>query len=125
MLWGETRANAGSRFLDDLPENVTERRSDDILSAFAWASKKMIGEESRKSSLQPFRQTDVSVEFNQDLSFASDDDNQDAFAIGNRVHHPTFGAGTVTALRGDIATVWFDTGQEKTLALSIAPLRKL
>ncbi|OGJ61092.1 hypothetical protein A3C37_03445 [Candidatus Peribacteria bacterium RIFCSPHIGHO2_02_FULL_53_20] len=125
MLWGETRANAGSRFLDDLPESVTERRSDDILSAFAWASKKMISEESRKSSLQPFRQEEVSVEFNQDLSFTSENDNQDAFDIGNRVHHPTFGAGTVTALRGDIATVWFDSGQEKTLALSIAPLKKL
>src|SRR3990167_2989348 len=84
MLWGETRANAGSRFIDDLPESVTERRSDDILSAFAWASKKMISEESRKSSLQPFRQEEVSVEFNQDLSFTSENDNQDAFDIGNR-----------------------------------------
>ncbi|TSC59780.1 MAG: DNA helicase II / ATP-dependent DNA helicase PcrA, partial [Candidatus Peregrinibacteria bacterium Greene0416_62] len=125
MLWGETRANAGSRFLDDLPESVTERRSDDILSAFAWASKKMIGEESRKSPLQPFRQEEVNVEFNQDLSFASENENQDGFDIGNRVHHPIFGAGTVTALRGDIATVWFDSGQEKTLALSIAPLKKI
>lgn len=125
MLWGETRANAGSRFLDDLPESVTERRSDDILSAFAWASKKMIGEESRKSPLQPFRQQEVNMEFNQDLSFATENEHQDAFDIGSRVHHAAFGAGTVTALRGDIATVQFDSGQEKTLALSIAPLRRM
>src|SRR3989338_2018288 len=37
MLWGNTQANAPSRFLDDLPDDVTERRSDDILSAFAWS----------------------------------------------------------------------------------------
>lgn len=125
MLWGETRANAGSRFLDDLPDDVTERRSDDILSAFAWASRKMIGEESRKSSLQPFRQEEVSVEFNQDLAFDIESENQESFDIGARVSHPTFGAGTVTNRRGDIATVRFDSGQEKTLALSIAPLKRL
>lgn len=124
MLWGETRANAGSRFLDDLPDAVTERRSDDILSAFAWSSRKMMNE-GTQSTVQPFRQKEVNVEFNQDLSFASEDESQEALEIGARVSHPTFGEGTVTDLRGDIATIRFDSGKEKRLALSIAPLRRI
>jgi DNA helicase-2/ATP-dependent DNA helicase PcrA len=125
MLWGETRANAGSRFLDDLPESVTERRSDDILSAFAWSSRKMADDKPQRTRLQPFRQSDVNVEFNQDLSFAAEDENQETLEIGARVSHPTFGEGTVTDMRGDIATVRFDSGKEKVLALNIAPLRRL
>ncbi|MEK7563165.1 MAG: UvrD-helicase domain-containing protein [Patescibacteria group bacterium] len=125
MLWGETRSNAGSRFLDDLPESVTERRSDDILSAFAWSSRQMTENEPRRTRLEPFRQNEVNVEFNQDLSFAAEDENQEALEIGARVSHSVFGEGTVIGLRGDIATVRFDSGKEKTLALSIAPLRRL
>jgi len=125
MLWGETRSNAGSRFLDDLPESVTERRSDDILSAFAWSSRTMAENEPRRTRLEPFRQNEVHVEFNQDLSFAAEDENQETLEIGARVSHSVFGEGTVIALRGDIATVRFDSGKEKTLALSIAPLKRL
>ena len=126
MLWGQTQSNAPSRFLDDLPDAVTERRSDDVLSAFAWASKK--GEEGLGTGVQPFRQgkDDLKVEFNQDLDFSSDDFNQDTeLSEGSRVVHPTFGKGTVTMLRGDIADIAFDDGQKKTLALSIAPLKLL
>lgn len=119
MLFGQTQANAPSRFLDDLPDIVTERRSDDVLSAFAWASK------SGASKVEPFRQQkdDLQVEFNQDMDF-SDDFNQDGKELseGTRVSHPLFGKGTVLALRGDIVDIKFDNGNRKTLALSIAPL---
>lgn len=127
MLWGQTQSNAPSRFLDDLPDEVTERRSDDVLSAFAWASKK--GEQGLGTGVQPFRQKndDLNVEFNQDIDFSRDDDfNQDAeLTEGSRIEHPTFGKGTVTMMRGDIVDIRFDNGQKKTLALSIAPLKLL
>ena len=126
MLWGNTQSNAPSRFLDDLPDAVTERRSDDVLSAFAWASKK--GEEGLGTGVQPFRQgeTDIKVEFNQDIDFSNDDFNQDTeMAEGARVQHPTFGLGTVMSLRGDIVEIKFDSGDRKTLAMSIAPLKLL
>jgi len=125
-LWGQSQSNAPSRFLDDLPDAVTERRSDDVLSAFAWASQK--GEESiGTSKVEPFRQGQHSlkIEFNQDIDF-SDDFNQDRqLAAGSRVRHTVFGDGTVISVRGDIAEIQFDDGKKKNLALSIAPLTSL
>ncbi len=139
MLYGETHANAPSRFLDDLPENVTERRSDELLSAFAWATESgtakahALGSHGKieppvVSRVEPYRQhAGLSTEFNQDLSHA-DDTNQDPtaqFEKGSRVRHPSFGDGTITSRRGDVATIQFDSGQKKTFALSIAPLQAL
>lgn len=127
MLWGNTQSNAPSRFLDDLPEEVLERRSDDVLSAFAWASKS--GLQKAIHEIEPFRQQSgerMDMEFNQDIRFGDDDTNQDEnLRIGSRIEHPVFGEGTVTALRGDIAEVQFDTGGRKNFALSIAPLKLL
>ena len=50
----------------------------------------------------------------------------DAFAVGDRVEHKTFGRGRVTAVKGDKVTISFtgDIG-EKTLLTGFAPLRKL
>lgn len=122
MLFGQTQANAPSRFLDDLPDNVTERRSDDVLSAFAWASAQ--GEQKARGAVEPFHQKtqEMDIEFNQDMDF-DNDMNQDAtLQEGSRVRHPTFGDGTVVAIRGDIIDIQFDRVGRRTLALSIAPL---
>ncbi len=144
MLWGETQSNAPSRFLDDIPAHLTERRSDELLSAFAWASESGrikaggYGSGGPRAKLQspavsrvePFRQNNdaspANVEFNQDTQFDADM-NQDGsdFGKGTRVTHPSFGAGTITGRRGDIATITFDSGQTKSFALSIAPLKTL
>jgi DNA helicase-2/ATP-dependent DNA helicase PcrA len=114
--WGEQKTNPPSRFLDDLPEAVTERRSDDILSAFAWSAGR---------AGKPGKPTDdLSMEFNQDLG--DDDSSQVSRAeieAGSRVEHPSFGRGTVKSRRGDVVDILFDSGQKKTFALSIAPLR--
>ncbi|MDD3896884.1 MAG: UvrD-helicase domain-containing protein [Candidatus Peribacteraceae bacterium] len=122
MLWGETQANAPSRFLDELPENILERRSDDVLSAFAWASK--AGQQKAFSGIEPFRQEHANldgVEFNQDISF-EEDMNQETLTEGTRIRHPSFGTGTILSKRGDVVTIQFDSGERKNFALSIAPL---
>lgn len=135
QLWGNTQSNAPSRFIDDLPPEVTERRSDELLSAFAWATEsgriKVTESESARKKIEPYRQHQgVSAEFNQDLNF-SDDANQDsaeegsAMREGSRVRHPAFGEGTVTSKRGDVVTIQFDRGPKKTFALSIAPLQAI
>lgn len=112
--WGEDKSNPPSRFLDDLPDAVTERRSDDILSAFAWSA----GQPGRAG-----QGGDLSMEFNQD--FGGDDMDQsprEGIVVGAKVRHPSFGTGKVTSKRGDIVEVAFSSGEKKTFALSIAPL---
>lgn len=127
FLWGENKSGAPSRFLDDLPDAILERRSDDILSAFAWAGSKGMGEAKRNSGsgqrLEPFRQQEVNIEFNQDVSFGENANQDKEIDTGSRVEHPTFGKGTVLGKRGDIVDIRFDNGQKKTFALSIAPLK--
>lgn len=137
LLWGERMQNPPSRFLDDLPESCIERRSDSVLSAFAWATqsaeKMLQGDgllQEKPSSvrrttgtIEPYRQEEVQLEFNQDI--ATDDGQAKPLQRGARVEHPAFGAGTVLNKRGDVVEVRFDSGQQKRLALSIAPLRLL
>jgi DNA helicase-2/ATP-dependent DNA helicase PcrA len=122
-LYGEVQSNAPSRFLDDLPDAQIERRSDELLSAFAWATESGRRKAFGGGKVETFRQN-LDVEFNQDLG--NDDVSQEPeFAVGMRIAHPSFGEGTIIALRGDVATITFDSGQKKTFALSIAPLRKI
>lgn len=121
FLWGQTQTNAPSRFLDDLPEEVIERRSDDVLSAFAWAAKRgeRLTKESPGEAVEPYRQMEPTSDFNQETVIH--DDIQE----GARVHHPTYGPGTVTTRRGDVVEIAFDSGKKKKFAASIAPLKIL
>ncbi|MDD4319483.1 MAG: UvrD-helicase domain-containing protein [Candidatus Peribacteraceae bacterium] len=125
MLYGETHTNAPSRFLDDLPPQVIERRSDELLSAFAWATesgrmKAATMTSKGKWKVEPYRQQEVAIEFNQDT--VGEDVNQDAFGEGTRVCHPAFGEGKIVRKSGDVVTILFDSGKRKDFALSIAPL---
>lgn len=125
FLWGENKSGAPSRFLDDIPDAVIERRSDEILSAFAWAGGSGQAK-ARTGRLEPFRQqhADVNIEFNQDVDL--EEENQEVeIETGSRVRHPTFGDGIVLSKRGDVVDIRFDSGQKKTFALSIAPIKPL
>ncbi|MEI8229798.1 MAG: UvrD-helicase domain-containing protein [Candidatus Peregrinibacteria bacterium] len=125
MLWGQTQVNAPSRFLSDLPESVTERRSDTVLSAFSWASEKGEERATAHKPLEPYRQAEpTSIQFNQDLNFG-EEASQETVEEGSRVEHAVFGQGTVTAVRGGVADIEFDNGKKKSFALSIAPLKIL
>ncbi len=128
--WGENKSGAPSRFLDDLPEQHVERRSDEMLSAFAWSTGKAFERATKGSGshLQPFRQNsdsqDVEIEFNQDMgSDSQEPEMRGEIAEGSQVKHPTFGIGVVKARRGDIVDIVFKGGVKKTFALSIAPLQ--
>lgn len=124
LLWGETKANAPSRFLDDLPDAVIERRSDSVLSSFAWAAERGQEEALTGGKVEPYDQEKrLRMEFNQDI--LADEVSQEPLAEGTRVEHPKFGQGTVTAVRGGVADITFDSGICKSFALSIAPLKIL
>ncbi len=122
MHWGKTQANAPSRFLDDLPPENIERKSDDLMSPLLWRTSPV---SPRVALNRPGEE--VSIEFNQDLGIsepASQIEHHD-LEQGARIHHPSFGEGIITGKRGDIVDVSFDSGQKKRFALSIAPLRAL
>ena len=148
MFWGRTQANAPSRFLDDLPPERIERKSDDLMSPLLWKTSKqpnsvMLSGGPQYASSSPLaharsaqndsagrrRSTkeDLSIEFNQDFGSTSvvSQIEQHTLQKGNRIHHPSFGEGIITAKRGDIVDVSFDSGEKKRFALSIAPLRAL
>ncbi len=128
MLWGDMQSNARSRFLDDIPQQVLEVKSDAMGSKFGWLSNARGNYSGVKSS--PKRGDD----FNQDVSDIFENDSQDgddgyaaadAIAEGSRVLHKVFGLGTVERRLGDIVEIAFDSGNRKKLALSIAPLTLL
>lgn len=48
----------------------------------------------------------------------------DAYRIGTRVFHRAYGPGRVMTRQGDVATVQFDSGEERRLSLSTAVKRK-
>jgi len=124
MLWGETKSNSPSRFLDDLPDGVIERRSDSVLSSFAWAAERGQEEALTGGHVEPYNQEKhLKMEFNQDVTL--DDASQEPMTEGTRVEHPKFGQGTVAAVRGGVADIAFDSGIRKSFALSIAPLKIL
>jgi len=105
MQFGNTQANPMSRFLDDIPPQLTERKSDDLMSGVLWRQSSVMlsspatsfdtpfaplratqddtagrieaRSRSSKNRIEPFRQhQDLTVEFNQD-ALARDDFNQD------------------------------------------------
>ena len=140
--WGSTEANERSRFLDDLPPDLIEPKSDDLMSDVMWPSHvtpssperhraerggaegRIEGRLGYKKKLEPYRQhTELKIDFNQDIF--EDDVNQDLpdeLKPGTRIRHNIFGEGTVCEHNGDIIKVKFDSGKQKTLALSIAPI---
>ncbi|MFA6523642.1 MAG: UvrD-helicase domain-containing protein [Candidatus Peribacteraceae bacterium] len=129
MLYGNTQSNAPSRFLDDLPNDKVERRSDELLSAFAWATesghvKATTLDSKGKWTIEPYRQKDIDVEFNQD-TLETDVNQDDTYGEGTRVRHPVFGEGKIVGKRGDIVSILFKDGKKKDFALSIAPLQIL
>lgn len=120
MLWGERRNNAASRFLEDIPADVSERRSDEVLSAFAWASQSAAAK--IRASGEQWSPTGSTAWNEFDQSVPEQEGQQIDVDEGARVRHPSFGDGTVLSRRGDVVDIIFDTGQKKTFALSIAPL---
>ncbi|MEK7137229.1 MAG: 3'-5' exonuclease, partial [Patescibacteria group bacterium] len=116
MLWGNLQGNAPSRFLDDLPPERTEWKSDDMMSPLFWKGKK-------QGVVPKTKHGAPDIEFNQDtLAEDISQERIEGLTQGARIAHPAFGSGTITARRGDIVDIAFDSGTKKKFALSIAPL---
>ncbi|MFA9429729.1 UvrD-helicase domain-containing protein [Egicoccus sp. AB-alg2] len=99
-LWGGTSYNPPSRFLDELPGNLVERRG------------------ATRATSAASRRRDKEL-----LEVAGEE-----FRPGDRVLHTKFGPGTIASLTGEgeraEATVDFDKAGRKHLMLAYAPLVK-
>ncbi len=97
MIYGNSQFNKASRFLSEIPEHL------------------LAGTKAKSSGISYFSEPQYNTEESQEYT---------SFIVGELVHHPSFGKGKIKAIRGDLLTIQFSIG-EKTLAASIAPLRKV
>lgn len=107
MLYGETQENTPSQFLADIPFEMVESNEDSA------PTHKPEGLEYTPIPVEPFSDEYQSEEIK--------------FAEGDKVHHHTFGEGTVVSITGGVAAVAFNNPKYgmKKLALSVAPLKKI
>ncbi|MBD3329952.1 hypothetical protein GF354_00305 [Candidatus Peregrinibacteria bacterium] len=107
MLYGESRSNSPSQFLDDLPEDIIEM--DDGYGTFARVH----------SELTDIGDKPVPIENEKGMELE--------LATGDKVTHGIFGDGVVIDIKGGVITVAFKDPKVgvKKLALTIAPLKKI
>lgn len=106
MLYGESRSNAPSQFLHDIPEELVEAN-------FGQNSPRV------HSSITDIDDRPVPVEKEIGIEIE--------LGVGDKVSHATFGNGIVIDVQGGVGTVAFEdcaVGVKK-LALSVAPLKKV
>ena len=139
-LWGAAQYNVPSRFLDEIPTELTERQTIGGRSPGGWGGGAW-GSESRGRAGGGWggrRRRDA--EGGSDVDGASgrtftglekkqldEEVVEQFFGPGDRVLHATLGEGTVLAMQsGGIVVVHFENdGSERRLMASVAPLKKL
>ncbi len=102
-LFGRSEHNLPSRFVDELPEELTERSSSAVGAGTSWAAGSTL---EAASPLDPGPTLEL--------------------RIGDDVVHASFGDGVVTAVEpGGVVVVRFaDDGSERKLMADYAPIRK-
>ena len=105
-LYGESRTNAPSQFLQDIDETLVEAN-------FGGHGAK------NRLSVQDINNIPIPVELDQGVDVP--------FGVGDKVSHNVFGRGIVINITGGVATIAFEDSKVgvKKLALSVAPLRKV
>ncbi len=119
VSFGQPMANPGSRFLDEIPQQLMDWRRLEQSTASSWAATSADRRSRTKSSLRPsFGSGSTRAKLTSDL------------AVGDRVLHAKFGMGTVLAVHGGGPSQQVDvdfgasTGK-KRIAISHAPMEKL
>ena len=105
LLYGESRSNAPSQFLNDIDENLMTSNYPGPLGLSLGVDE--IGD------------TPIPIEIEDGVDVP--------FGMGDRVLHNIFGKGLVVDITGGVATIAFEDPRigVKKLALSIAPLKKI
>ncbi len=105
MLYGESRTNAPSQFLDDINQEL-------MVSNFGVPAR-------RHMSVAEIERRPIPIELDKGIDIE--------LGVGDKVQHNSFGEGIVIDIKGGVATVAFQDSKVgvKKLALSVAPLKKI
>lgn len=118
MLFGKTTANRASRFIDEIPDGLTDKRG--IPTGYGYSDKSRVQKEFAYRPTAP-KPRPVSAPVAAKPKAAAP-----AFAVGDRVLHKAFGEGTLrkmTPMGNDhLIEVEFDSGVTKKLMLRAAVL---
>lgn len=137
MLFGEIQANAPSQFLNDIPEKLIMSNSqhyggrsvDGLVDTSKFGDKKIPSEGSAGGSGYKFNSGFIGDKSGKDPQPSYNPDAADIgnYVAGDRVRHPKFGEGTVSAVTGGVVAIKFDDRKVgmKKLAISIAPIEKI
>lgn len=106
MLYGESRSNAPSQFLMEIPEELVERN---------------FGRNSMLQRVAKGNMGERPIPVEEEVGLSVD------LAAGDRIEHRSFGKGIVVDVNGGVVTIAFEDIRVgvKKLALSIAPLKKI
>lgn len=121
-LFGSTQANAPSRFLQEIPEHLTEEAE--------RVSSGMLGKRYFKKSFHRFpkysQSNDIPIIKTQKLSSPQNKNEKPLapqnFRPGDTVEHPQFGTGLIISIDGELATIAFKRAGVKKILLGAAPL---
>lgn len=123
-LFGSTQANAPSRFLQEIPEHLTEE--------VERVSSGMLGKRYFKKSFHRFpkytQSNDIPIIKTQKLSSSQDKNEKllapQNFRPGDTVEHPQFGMGLIISIDDKLATIAFKRAGVKKIMLGAVPLEK-
>lgn len=131
-IFGSTQMNAPSRFLDEIPEELVEKKERLVAHTddFSFFSDEMPPKGTSRSSYkrksESFRVNHVRASSRKSLeNLEPPKKKPQKLRPGDAVSHPTFGMGVVIAVEGGIGKIAFKKAGVKTLALDIAPIEKM
>ena len=107
-IFGSTQANPPSRFIDEIPEHLTER-----------------SESAEKSPRHRFKNFNEVSSENDYYSNSHQKEKFQSFSDGERVSHSEFGEGLIVSVQDDIITVVFQKTGIKKISARYASLKKI
>lgn len=119
-LYGKTDYTRESQFLREIDKKllsgdaVFEKKKNTLQGRFTDGA-------SAKVPIKPFDQ----LKYARQQTVAHAKSSNEVFAVGDAVSHPKFGVGKVIEYSGNAVRVAFESGEEKKLAVGIAPIKKI
>ena len=130
MLYGESKSNAPSQFLRDIPEELVDDNFGGHGRGFGRLGS---GMNSGNVDFASGGFDGIAVPFEKNGGYEKaavsleDEEYEVSYKVGEGVIHNVFGRGVVVEVQGGVITVRFDDPShgEKKLAASVAPLKKV